>query len=232
MGHQVEESALCEFHHEGTGFINADLCPEAEVCIGCNWGSCSHLQRPCRYFLVLREPISRLISEYNYFCLGCSEAGKMCNRNKDLQRRNHYVIPYSTCPDMPFLDWARARANPYVRQFGTDWPDLDFYSSWEKGFAGRPALTSMDVEAAASALRRDNVFMMFTESLDESWLRLASWLNGTIGAALHSLMANAEAEPSRDNVHEHSYLPTPSELEAAREIEAFDVELFRRLLPV
>ena len=40
----------------------------AEVGCGFPFGACSFTSRPCRYFTILREPISRLISAYNYFC--------------------------------------------------------------------------------------------------------------------------------------------------------------------
>ena len=37
--------------------------------------------RPSRYFMVIREPMSRLLSEWRYFCLGCAKGGKFCGRN-------------------------------------------------------------------------------------------------------------------------------------------------------
>ena len=81
----------------------------ATVVIGAHYGSCREVSatRPsCRYFTILREPVSRLISEYNYFCARCEEYGKFCSKNS-----------LTTCPHEKFLDWARFVPNQYTHHF-------------------------------------------------------------------------------------------------------------------
>ena len=39
-------------------------CDGAEVLLRADYGACGYLDRPCRYLVTLREPMSRLVSEY------------------------------------------------------------------------------------------------------------------------------------------------------------------------
>ena len=89
------------------------------------YGGCMHVARRCSYFTVLREPVERLISEYNYFCLRCSERRKFCGR-----------LANTSCPRMKFLDWAAAHANQYTWHFSRQWSHGGFFDAYITGFSG------------------------------------------------------------------------------------------------
>ena len=98
----------------------------AEVGYGFPFGACSFTSRPCRYFTILREPISRLISAYNYFCLDCKDRHKFCATQQGRPAKNDRPAwvrkcMLSTCPNMSFLDWAKLHANLYTRLFSQNW---------------------------------------------------------------------------------------------------------------
>ena len=71
----------------------------------------------CRYVTVLREPVARLTSDCNYFCLSCAEGGRRCVRDpQQLMRavQNNSKIcrdargvacsqPTNSCPRMGIL---------------------------------------------------------------------------------------------------------------------------------
>lgn len=61
--------------------------------------------RVCEYVVVLRDPIERLVSAYNYFCLGCFE-GRQCAGGNEAS-----VEPYD-CPGGSLVEYAR-RVGPY-----------------------------------------------------------------------------------------------------------------------
>ena len=73
------------------------------------FGFCSEEHgRACEYIAVLREPISRMISSYNYFCVACME-GRHCP-NEDERSIHGY-----TCPAMSLVDYARAQGTTYAK---------------------------------------------------------------------------------------------------------------------
>lgn len=58
-------------------FQKANDCPIRAVWGGLSMGLCDHFpDRPCVYFMVLRDPIKRAISDYNYFCTEGAEDRK------------------------------------------------------------------------------------------------------------------------------------------------------------
>ena len=101
------------------------------------------VQSGCRYFTLLREPIARAVSSYDYFCQGCAEHSRFCSggdpdRDQELvaesvqvkkngtPRKTPAVVPpwvgrqgHSmglSCPDMSLLEWTRAWGNLYVSE--------------------------------------------------------------------------------------------------------------------
>ena len=98
---------------------------------------------PCRYITVLREPVSRLVSYWNYFCLGCYERARMCPHRDNataqalLNASNHLLprdshglprhSPKNSCPSMGIVDfvaWSGV-AYEYTAMLGRElelWP--------------------------------------------------------------------------------------------------------------
>ena len=86
--------------HNCTG--NAVLAPA-------EFGACRHAvggNSRCRYFTLLREPLARRLSEYNYYCRGCAEFSMYCGR-----------MANTSCPHLGFVEWVRRFDNPYTRMF-------------------------------------------------------------------------------------------------------------------
>ena len=248
--HHIEQpdcSWVCDLSEQGTRSesrgLDNPLCASKDVVTADGYGSCARAKpatRPCRYFTVLREPISRLLSEYRYFCRGCAERGKFCGR-----------AVTTRCPNMTIAEWAARQPNQYVRNFGQGWarhvPANDsharaYYCSYVSGFTRRgcgdeagslvstppPDLTELDLERAAAALSAPDMLTLWTDQLEspsDGWPRLAHWLQGT--RAGHALAAAPLPEP--DNVGHNHDEPLAEELRAACEINTFDCRLYARL---
>lgn len=135
---------------------------------------------------------------------------------------------------MTFLGWARARANQYTRHFSMKWPNsmaTAYFDAYFDAFAGFPELHFQDVAAAVTALSSNQTLLIWTKDLDKEWPRVASWLDGTrMGAALQQRLDTLMASHIDKNAGKYTYEPTPSEVQQARDIEGFDIELYRQLV--
>lgn len=217
-------------------------CANRDVVVGDGFGSCARVQpstRPCSYFTILREPMSRLMSEWRYFCLGCAEGRKFCGRDVT-----------TSCPNMSIAEWAARQPNQYTRHFGQAWarhvPANDsygraYYCSYVSGFTKRgcgaapaeqgppPPLEERDLERAVVALTAPDMLTLWTDQLDtptEGWGRLVGRLSGTrAGKAL----AMAKLPTPVNVAHINHDEPPARELRAACAINAFDCRLFARL---
>ena len=175
-------------------------CAWADVIIGAKFGECSLSKRPCLYFTVLREPVDRLVSAYNYFCLDCREQEKYCN---DVLTKGHFN---ATCPHMSFLEFAAMHANKYTWHFsgrfnpGIDVGRLSYYKSSLYGFAGEPPLTDADLVAARKALSAPDMLVVWTDKLDgTAWDEIGGFLSGTRAANALCLARNRRPEPAHEN---------------------------------
>jgi hypothetical protein len=91
------------------------------------------------YFTILREPVARTASSYNYFCLDCSEDGRFCGTNsssapsssaprssrhetveeriRNREHREAYDRQINTgCPNMTIEAWTELWGNLYVHE--------------------------------------------------------------------------------------------------------------------
>merc|ERR1719460_2132893 len=112
------------------------------------YGYCEALQasRPqsCNYLTMLRDPVEKMVSSWNYFCRSCQEGGRGCfnvpaqfwgahtqkpawlasaiKNNNDLPKDKD-GIPVGqlqqVCPYFGLIEYARNNGNEYTRQFGT-----------------------------------------------------------------------------------------------------------------
>jgi hypothetical protein len=70
-------SPLCNQHGLPTGCCAG--APSGTIVIDNRYGFCSHVHgRPCSYVTVLREPIARYLSAYNYMCVACADNNANC----------------------------------------------------------------------------------------------------------------------------------------------------------
>ena len=197
------------------------------------------IDRPCHYFTILREPVARLVSAYNYFCLSCSEDGKFCHA---LPRNTSAPHFNAVCPNMPFLEFASIFANMYTWHFSGRWHPAswqrEFYGGYMQGFARDAPLTEADLAAAKTALNASDMLVLLTDELSDAspsaWDKLDAWLAGTRAAAA---LRPAAAQRVRTNTYETSaersaylYKPTTAELERACVSNHFDCSLYRWFL--
>ena len=77
----------------------------------CNLMWARGLSRRCTYFTLLREPLARLKSSYDYFCKSCAEGSRYC-KNPLLAGRSGVA-----CPKMSLLDFAYLEGNVYTHEF-------------------------------------------------------------------------------------------------------------------
>lgn len=108
----------------GRAFINTALCYQDHLPHGCcalasnrtvvhdiTWGLCSNpaarsymggrLRLRCGYFIVLREPMARAVSAYNFFCVACSQSNEHCQPPRT-----------PACPNVTIGEYLRAVTRP------------------------------------------------------------------------------------------------------------------------
>jgi hypothetical protein len=115
--------------------------------------------RPCKYLTLLRDPLERALSAYQYYCKLCSEPSavtcpvqgwemtRRAEHNKQLPRDAIGVArlrPRVTCPNMSLADFASWMGNPYVEA-------LDVMHN---GTAARHPSAELHHRAVRAALKR------------------------------------------------------------------------------
>lgn len=229
------------FNSIGQACHDATLCPNISMAPLCadapdgyvvqtDFGYCdaigSTVGRPCRYFTILREPIARAISAYNYFCLACAEDGRQCVENEATRARlveeNKHVVrdamglpltrPQRSCPDMSVVDYVSLEGgNYYVRRLS---------ATQEAGFVpnGYGRMGEEQLAAALERLRRPDMLVVFTEELS------------TIALGALSRYLDDELElVQRKNVHTHRMAPNATELMKLQRMLSRDIELYNTL---
>ena len=186
---------LCSWRHER----NRSACVHADVWIGDrpgpggNHGVCQASRRPCRHFVTLREPISRLVSEYAYYCLQCRERGKFCGRQV------HAGCGTTTPPT--FVAWAARQANLYTRRFTSMTAPGQWYDRYLSGFVNESVIAEQDVAAALRWLQDERRLVLWTDTLNASgFAALARWVNVSGVAAAASRVAPQHVNPRKGNV--------------------------------
>ena len=91
---------LCYRHYLPQGCCQ--LAPSGSVIHDNVHGFCDSVpQRPCSYVMVLRNPVSRAVSAYNYFCVSCADGNVFC----PAQRRPN--LPWPGCPNLNLTSYVR-----------------------------------------------------------------------------------------------------------------------------
>ena len=212
-----------------------------------DFGFCEALSgftgRRCRYVTMLREPVSRTVSGWSYFCQSCAEGGIQCVKDKDERRQKALYNgrlqrdpdgvplehePLGSCPNMSLVDYAVHQGNKYTNMFGIN---ASNYASGEcvnespclsKTRDPRAPCKPGALERAQAALRRDDMLVLLLEDLSRGGAE-ALWrsLNeSTRGIEMLS------QKPPDANSHEHKHEPTAKELRALRRVLSTDVQLY------
>eukprot|EP00928_Gymnodinium_smaydae_P002453 TRINITY_DN10873_c0_g1_i1.p1 TRINITY_DN10873_c0_g1~~TRINITY_DN10873_c0_g1_i1.p1 ORF type:complete len:305 (+),score=30.73 TRINITY_DN10873_c0_g1_i1:83-997(+) len=191
------------------------------------WGFCATISSPCKYIVMLREPVDRLVSAYNYFCRGCQDDRKYCG---------HQFTPAS-CPNQTIVEFARKYNNLYTRKFSA--PPSDPPSTKERpnlklaggDYKTNPGLTDAgfiehvsedDFKGALSHLRQESVLVLALED-PERFQKLAAFTGDHIG--FRSVNTSV-----RENSFATEYVPTQKEMTEIARLNDFDVRLYRALL--
>jgi len=188
--------------------------------------------RSCRYMTLLREPVSRMASDWNYFCVDCAEGGKRCpaqHNQTELMKRvsyNHALRrdedrvplsrPMNSCPKMGFVDFAKYEGNIYLKAFGGD---LRAITSGQHVPASQLS-ESADLERALLALHRPDMLVLITEELSHGALPML-WEDLGESMALPNI-------PHR-NSHGHDHVPTANETQAVGKILTVDTQLYESI---
>ena len=202
-------------------------CRSSAVLLGGEYGDCRYVSGKCQYLTLIRDPVHRALSEYNYFCRACSERGKFC---KGLRGRE------TACPHrMSFLEWARKYSLQYTRHFAQQWShfnekgffniSLGYAHQYYHGFAGMELPTERDYEQAKRALTghtQHPVLAIKVEELDSTgWRRIDRFL-GKPGFGIQK----SEQLRNRATPLPTDYTPTEAELEEVAKINHWDVAIF------
>ena len=192
------DSRLCYSHYVGRSYC-AGVQPGAVV-LDNRYGWCESVGagRTCRYFTVLREPLERMVSSYNYFCVGCADNNAHCSRrfNHDSSRgldqgRKRAIV----CPNMTLLEYARVAVD---RISGSGWPPtyVDMFGPWalngrvmqcalaRSGRECNAAAAAQQMRGARDRLARTHVIRLEELGDESQRRRLDRFLRG--GAAASS----------------------------------------------
>ena len=173
-------------------------CPTRLVWGNTGMGLCDHFAgKPCVYLVTLRDPLSRALSDWHYFCVEGAE------------RRKKWDAAWTArgCPLSP-LQWFREmRTSPY------------FYAS-------RLTLNcdaGCGAHAAIRNLRHPCVRYLLTDRFDDGLRKLASSFGGSVARAVDKYLAN----PDPRNVHSLSHEDFPaSDMDELRELLAEDFAIY------
>lgn len=169
----------CHISHKGKSDAsgNCSSVPDGDIIVGYGMRGpptfCESSHRHCRYFTLLRHPVSRIRSAYNYFCVRCSEGGRQCSGSEDPTRL--------TCPNMTIIDYARYFGSIYTRAFAPKGYALlrDTDSLPEKLHAFTRGLSqSLSAVQAADAYLHSILVLLVEEDLMSmgSLERLGGWI--------------------------------------------------------
>jgi len=158
--------------------------PDHAVVLDQRFGFCEevvHGSRPCRYILLLRDPIDRLISSYNFFCVACQEDGRECRQaGLDNPTCNQAGLDHPKCRPSD-LDCPRVSLIEYALAKGSYYANTVFPRSSPNWRQARESV--------------DGAFRAITKLLESDAIAFASTLEnlGSQATALTSLLSPANS---------------------------------------
>lgn len=220
---------LCWPNRFGTRYAAA-CSARAEVAIGASpvYGSgdvargATEWRRGLRMLTTLREPATRTVSEFGYFCLACGDENKFCGRINAQCLRNR----------TNFTEWVVRAPNQYVRQFSHFWPAQSFLHEYANGFS--TPVTMADVDRATRTLTRNTSRVLHVDDPNPAAQleRLRRWLDGGVPNRSRAAraLANIRTMP-HENVRslEARYVPSTTERALVCRANWADCLLWERL---
>jgi len=168
--------------------------------------------RDCRPFTLLRHPMDRLVSAYNYFCLNCEQGGKACNGKNSFAEYQAGNPHKYTCPDMTIVDYAKHLGSYYV----------SFFSGC-RGFDCDEA----NLHHALMNLNKSSTLVLFLEGLYKPLFGKAPGVD-QLASFLGETDFPTPNHPS--NVHAHSFEPSQEERKEMATVLALDMKLYDTLM--
>ncbi len=203
---------LCLLGRPGTRAQGDPVCRGDAIAIG-SYGDCRAVApRKCQYFTVLRDPVARRVSEYDWFCRACKEGNKYCGRLVKA-----CPPPGDRATERPTLEaWAQRSPNAYTQIFSRE----ESCGGYSALVAGPKPLDADAYARAAAALAAPDMLVLTTEDLDNGWGRLDTYLGRQPGEGI--------AKPTaRANVYSGDrYRAPPEERERVAALEHYDVALY------
>ena len=119
--------------------------------------------RGCRYVTLLREPVSRLVSDWNYFCIACMQNGHKCV--KDMALRDAIALNNSRLPrddyGLPLL-FSLPTSAP--RAFSNPWrASCSSRPSWNGGWERSHANMIATIVSAVAVLLLSGVVAFYAQ---------------------------------------------------------------------
>mmetsp|Transcript_119624 Transcript_119624/g.333823 ORF Transcript_119624/g.333823 Transcript_119624/m.333823 type:complete len:315 (-) Transcript_119624:62-1006(-) len=206
---------LCkEFCRTGGPAAHSNPCKDqpSGAIVRSYYGYCGRLSRPCKYIVVLRDPLAQMQSSYSYFCLACSENKKFCGGIWD-----------TGCPKLSLFAYARKFGNLYTRMFSNNSHLLD--GGWyghgysQNGFTREvqehhlhEALRTLKDQQAVITLALEDPkrLQRMARGLDDD----PRWTNQFVTSDPHA------------NKHEHE---SSEKLQELRHLLRFDIRLYNEL---
>jgi len=181
-------------------------------------GLCAHYKN-CKYVTLLRNPVERIISGWNYFCLNCLEAHKFCNESSQnhIRRDLYYYVmnsqPRNTCPKMGIVEYASRVGNVYTKALSHTY--LDNVLRQEQT---DHSINMATLDLAFAVIRSKDMLVLLTEDL-ETGLAQAFLSDFTGGARFR-------VPPVHVHMQESKTMPSIIEMDSLEKLLSWDIQLY------
>jgi len=209
--------------------------PKHTVIVGADFGFCEFAsqKRSCRYFTTMRDPLDRIISSYNYFCLDCRENGKFCAKERD-------NLGWGCPRNFSFTEWVDKFPNQFVRRFGRNWYALKqegsgYYHEYLHGFENLDVISDAEYDKTLNLLRDPKkMFIVWIDQMNSSsvFKDLSQYIFGfpDAFAVNGTLQKNDNSNhPDMYGKVTKNYLPSIDEVHHFESVNALQIDLVKKL---
>ena len=183
------------------------------------FGACDSVpdRDSCVYFTLLREPVDRIISSYNFFCSKGAMQGRYWH-NQFLHWEG------SKCPGISLTDYAKMIGNIYVKEFSLAYACSPYWRGpgklpFEEENAQRIEPSRQHLQQAIANVRAAQVTVLaLNDTLPQQWDQLCASFGWNCPGITHH------------NTNSHAHNPTDAELASIRDTLALDIEFFNTVV--